>query len=375
MFGGRSNLVRKEFEEFLRRLNEAGAELIFVFKKTLVSYEDKWKEKKNKEYEDSQAFIAQLEEISNYRSLCCFYKMRFNSATTYGSDSSSILFHSALKFGTFHGSDFFLKNAGAAHTKLATELGVFAVIGLDTDYLFYDGSFKLWFPVKAETILKDSVVKFDIQKFIKQPILDHFEMDDEKFRLLAVLSGKFFGSLEASETLKRFAGIPTEFAKLAKFIHEQVEFPLTRQSIENIVEIIFDTVDQQVVQDFEKSLESFEATFFTSVKKFDDDEVNRLIKDDPFTYAELILNNEAIPIGSSFLEVNASDMKPMQDLTVPWIQRVMGLLLKHVDSLTTCQIIYRIDAAHWDKTEVEAIYPKCEISSCAISTTDNFAFS
>jgi hypothetical protein len=354
--GARLNWIQIEFEEFLQGLKEAGAELIFVWKKAFTLLEDEWMKTKNSDYKIGVEFINKVE---NGNSSDLFGMSLFN-CHTFDDSISSVLYYSALKFGEFRGCDLFLKKSGVGHAQIARDIGAYALVGLDTGYLFLEGDFKLWFPQKQNHPQHGDVIKFDVKEYDKKAILNLFGMDISQFQLLAVLGGKFFGTYEDSDKIEEFFKVPRKIDAIKRFVHEQVQLPLTRESIESIIEIIFGHVNPQAVEDFQSSLEAFTPSYFASHDRYPDDEVNKMIADDPFTLAEEILNNQTLQVSSPFLDVAATDMKSLRLLTLPWLKRTMGLLLVHVEGNRSRNVMYRIDEENWEQLEVEPIYPECE---------------
>lgn len=376
IYGGRFNKIQKEFEEFLGCLKSAGAELIFIFRKNIIVHEDRWIISENRVYGNTQRMISILDEMRSTSRSYRFFRFKFDKLTVHDSVMQSVLYNTAMKFGHFRGYDPFLKRSSFGHNKLAREFEALAMIGNDPNYLFYQGSCKLWSPAWSPEFSEQNQlggkIHFGLKQIIKEEVWRRYDMDCEGFRLLDVLSRKFYSTRENSEILENYftqsetkpdeKTIANKVEKVKNFIHENVTFPLTSRTIESIVNIIFGNVDPQIVNDFEDNLESFKGNYHKG-DRFPDEEVNRLIVDDPFSLAEKILNNKVLSAYTSYLDVNVSEIKPLQDLLLPWIRRTMGLLLENVkDDNKVRQIYVRVNESGLEKINVEAECPECKFN-------------
>lgn len=382
LFAGRFNIIQKEFEEFLETLTTAGAELIFVFKKPLAEREDKWIEKKNKEYDlaqklqrdfiiisggrvetenGAQAFHGGCEDYGDFKKLFKYFRVKLSQYYDYDRSISSVLLHSATKFGKFRGNDLFSGKANLSHIRIANELNALAIIGLDTGYLFFEGSSKLWFPKPVEEISTD-YIKFDIQQHDKEIILDRFGHNYEKFQLFAVLAQKFSSTQENSEKLELFFMGHNRVQRIVNFVNKNVKFPLTQQSLESIVSTIFGSADPTIVQGLQNAMETFKYSLLNCKSRFKDEIINKLIVDDPFSLAERILNKVVLNIHSPCFDIHATDMKPLHELILPWIRRTMGILLKNDDEIKELKVMYRIDEEHFEKVVLQPECPECKLN-------------
>jgi hypothetical protein len=79
--------------------------------------------------------------------------------------------------------------------------------------------------------------------------------------------------------------------------------------------------------------------------------------------SERILYGQNLDINSGYLAADVTDMKSLKELTLPWIQRTMGLLLKHVKGPKTRKFLSRIDEQSWENIEIEPIYPNFNVPS------------
>lgn len=141
-----------------------------------------------------------------------------------------------------------------------------------------------------------------------------------------------------------------------------LDSPITNAAVEATVELIFGSIVPSIVEEFNQSMESFNAIIRHDEDRFPDEEVAKLIINNPFCTGERILNRRTITCFSSFLDVTANDMKPLKALVLPWIQRMTGLLLKHVDgSKGGRRFISQLDDGVWENIEIEPETPDFDV--------------
>lgn len=121
------------------------------------------------------------------------------------------------------------------------------------------------------------------------------------------------------------------------------------------------TIVESLVDDFELSLNLFTTGRYENLDEFEDKEVNQIIKNMPMTLVENILHRRLLSCSSMYLDINATDMKPIAELVLPWIQKTMGLVLKNVNGKNTRKFMSPVNEALWEKIEIEPDYPNFEV--------------
>lgn len=367
-------MAKKEFENFLGQLKDAGARLLFLFKKPLIFFEEKFIDRRNLEYCQGLKFINLLETMNT----CQLYdKLNSSYKYFYPYISSAVtLYQSAQKFGEFRGNEYLIGNQAIGHVELANKENAFAIIGLDTYYLLYEGNWKFW---RATHSGKNNM---SFQEFDKKVIMDRLSLTYEQFRLFAMLRGTNKLSLEKKDVVESFFNNspPTHkkseiFERIFEFI-KTIEFPINRATFQNITEIIFGKIDLEVVDEFELSLKSLKTfTLLDETESSLDKDVMNVIRNQPMSISERILYNRPLDVFNNYLDVSANDMKSLKDLTLPWIRRTMGLLLKHIDGPKSRPFLSRIDEHLWEKIEIEPLYPNFEIPSLKQLSTGELSIS
>jgi hypothetical protein len=271
-----------------------------------------------------------------------------------------VLVQSAKKFGTFMEGDCFV-NTTAAQMQLANDEDVFAVCGLNTSYLFYKGPWKIFFPaINTDSRSKEMIFK----EFCKDKILHHFRLDSDQFQLFSVIGGKLNTTLEHTATLSDHfkSGKSTNFDAIANFVRSFAppeKFPLQPKTIDAILCEIFGYPDEALRKDFENAI-----TFDAKPKLVEnicvvDEKTKKLLQNDSFSsFAECILYDIPIVALSPFLDVKSKDMKPLKDLTLDWIERFGGILLKDIDETKSFSVIYRLPSGILEKSTATPQLPR-----------------
>jgi len=366
-FGGRLNKVKEEFEEFLERLSQH-ARLIFVFKKIMdigVS-EKKWLHDKSENYKEQSKLAKSISRQP--RTFDLWKQLSHGSNHEMNPLLQVVLAQSAKKFGEFRGNDIMVIRTTAGHIEIANEESAYAVIGLDTSYLLLEGTWKFYFPSHPKHVTHDAK-NMQLTEYNKTAIMKHIGLNYNQMQLAAVLLGKTLAlPRNLCTVMKRFfTNIDSSQAKVEnafKFAKQQ-QFPLTSLDFEKIVMVVFHTDDAKIVEELEFSVSAFRPICFTSADVFlGDDDSKEIIQDDPLMMlAERILYNQKLSLDYYFLDVNATDMKPLKELTLPWIKRLMGVLLKNVDGSKARPFYSYVGGREYDFIEVEAEIPQFEVPS------------
>jgi hypothetical protein len=61
-------------------------------------------------------------------------------------------------------------------------------------------------------------------------------------------------------------------------------------------------------------------------------------------------------------------MKPLKELTLPWIERVCGVFFKNAEAHETTKVMFRLDAKHFEEIEVVPVYPECKTKIISFKT-------
>lgn len=172
------------------------------------------------------------------------------------------------------------------------------------------------------------------------------------------------------QTLKRYFEIEEEpekfkldFNLIAEFVHKFAppeKFPLREDVIEEMSMEIFGYSDEALTASFMESMR-YGVFFYEDGCRFEDMQVNIQLTNNPFSsIAEHILNGLPVTITSSFIDATATDMKSLKDLTLGWIKRFAGVMLKYAEKPKNFTIACQAESGEHEYAEVEAESPDCK---------------
>ena len=206
-----------------------------------------------------------------------------------------VLCHVAERYGKLYGLN---SRPSTMHVKIANDHEAMALLGLNTHYIFYSGSWAFW---------SDADLNMDtmtIRQFNKEKILTHLNITSEKAALFAVLAGSLFSSEANINTMVTFFRPWTKqlFSNVAKFVNEQT-FPISDSSLASIITKIFGQCTDKLFYDFKRTLRLMDPTTCNQVPSEVDPEVMKLIQDDYANLAEEIFENSPIYISPVYLDL------------------------------------------------------------------------
>jgi hypothetical protein len=112
-----------------------------------------------------------------------------------------VMAQSAMKFGEFLESDCHLRNNSAGHAETANDEDVFALIGLNTSYLFYDGPWRFFYPMAEPD--PSGRIALVFKEYDKKRILKEYKFNIQQMQLFGVLAGKFSSTFENNGVWKQ----------------------------------------------------------------------------------------------------------------------------------------------------------------------------
>lgn len=180
--GGRQHQYIRTFEQFVRKLTEAGASLAFFCDGQLQSDKnDEWCRRRNAEYQntiDAMTNTVDGDENVNARA---FSKLRFGCKTIV---KSLLKLVEDKQYGKVIIST--QVDCDLAIAKYASECSALAVIASDSDFLIFDGDFQWWHTDSLRLNLMN-VHRFKCNEFLKL-----LNLTREQMKYLATIAGNDF---------------------------------------------------------------------------------------------------------------------------------------------------------------------------------------
>lgn len=363
--GYQLNKIKFDLEHFLAQLKDAGADLEFVFKKTLSDEED-FITRRLRDYKSGCQLIKTISKQSDFETLLKNYK-GFGSFP-YNTLILVAIIQSAKKFGQIHGCNSLKGKPTVQQLSLAKEKDAAFLMGLDTYYFILPGSWKIWcdaeFDMEAMTI----------QQLDPNIVMKHFELNAEQAPLFASLIGDLRSSHRNNDKVLNHFGTKARFPNAAMFLRRLEQSPIDEMLYSACTKIFGNKMNPSVIYDFKKTIKSFEIDENATAKI--DSVVLDYVKNDFVSIAEEILLNMPIFISPSFLDMKMKDMEPFNDLVMPLIQKTSGILLKNLEDKKPRTVLLLSKDEEFEETEIDVIFPDFDIPplecilACNVSTIE-----
>lgn len=296
--GFRMNVIEETFSSFLEKLQHAGAVMVFVFKKSQVRESD-FISGKAEDYAKGKAIVELMRSTSDLNKLESFCQFKYpTERLPLNHAVMHVLAQVSKRFGKLHGMDTINKRSSTFQVQLANQYNAMAIVGLDTYYSFYEGSWTFWSDKDLD------MESMTIRQYNKEKIMEHLNLTPEKTPLFITLAGGLYSTEENIRKVVSFfrPGSQDFFKVVAEFVN-QYRFPLMSGSLILLITRIFDNCPQKVFDDFKLTMNVMNTKDNTNVVSKVDSEIMNLVKDDFANLAEEILENSPILISPVYLDL------------------------------------------------------------------------
>lgn len=303
IIGYRLNKIERDFEEFLQKLENAGAQMVFIFKKTQLVKDSDFITLKEAEYETSRDLILQIKTVNDFerikskyeraREQKTFYEFPFNQAVLF------VLNQVALRYGKLHGMDSINNRPSTFQIHLANQYKAFAVIGLNTHYVFYDGDWAFWSDADLDMEL------MTVREYDRKVIMGAMGLTAEKAPLFATLAGSLYSDVNTVKQMVKFFQPWNKqqfFQNVSIFVNRQT-FPISESSIVSIISQVLGTCQPRVLNEFKETLRLMDPVENLKVSRKVQPEIMELIKNDFANFAEELLENSVIFISPIYIDL------------------------------------------------------------------------
>lgn len=299
LLGFHLNTFQEEFEEFLKKLVDHGAKLLFVFKKNQYLEADFFA-KAELEYKNSCEILNMIEVLEDFDSIVHHFEKPSKFYLPQNLQILLMMMQTAKKYGTIQGTESSGCKPSTAHARMANKMNTIAIIGLDTYYLFYEGAWKFWSEVDLD------MKSMTILEYDKDVILKSLKVTIDQVPLFVVLAGGLYSSPENVMFMaKKFKFWDSNyFKRISAVVNEQV-FPLSTLNIIKIVENTFGgPVNPKIVADFKKTLDLMNPDKQPDYPDGFDQNILKISDNELMNYASEILLNKSI-----FISPNYDDLR------------------------------------------------------------------
>lgn len=289
--GFRLNIIARRFEEFLSKLKAASINLIFVFENRRVNSPGFISELQ-RSCDETRYLVQMLVRGANLKN--GEYYFPFNQAVML------VMSQVALRFGNLRGMGATQSLAATFNVRLANKYKAMAILGLNTDYIFFEGSWAFW---SHEYLDIDSM---NVLQYNKKNILVGMRLTTQQAPLFVALAGSLYSS-ETNRKLEKYfksRNRDKTIKSIVKFINNrQLLFPISDVALSRIIIKIFKKCSYELFEDFKLTMLLMDTTKVWQAANAVDASILEHIKDDYANYAEEILKSSPICISPDYLDL------------------------------------------------------------------------
>lgn len=347
--GGRHKNALDSFENFLKALKATDTSIIFFSALTIQKDKiEEWLSRRNQEFNSYSKLYYLINDGKGIDTLIAGYKLL--NSTFYGMEMI------AKKYGEFFYS--VKKECDLAIAQFAKNNDVLAVISNNTDFLLFDGSWRLW---SSEDIRVTSSNKLKTIEYDRN-VANLCELRQYQLPLFATLLGNDF-TLKYYEELEDFhtslGPISYKIHCVARYVRKMGNIELSNDDIEEIAQKVFGNANHDKQQLIRKSIDSYKVDTSTIIK---DDPNEKLLHNTNMYRSYVMSANPIQGIILPYYDMRDKHSAKLSLLLADWIKRRLGILRQHNrDNSFTFTLLAITDPEEEFEAHTEyPIYPDCK---------------
>lgn len=323
LLGGRHQIIKEVYERFFQKLKDNGATLAFFSDGPIQEEKfNAWILRQNQRYLNTCQLFDEINCNSSIEDVCNDQFFQIPQIATFVDQLHDI----TRKVGTLKIADHHECDAELA--QYATVNNALAVLTNDTDFLIFEGNWRLW----CTDVL--SIKSFTTMELSRSALIRHLGLTYEQMPLFATLAGNDF---VAFDRIKAFLGSLGRnnypFLNLAQFIGKMKKMPsnLNDDDLADLSALIFRNRDLANIALIKKSINSYDLNVEMSQPN-DSDELLRRCAGMHTIYD--CLANLTTTLSMPYFDLREPDFMPYFDLLAPIYRRQYGILLQHQRHMT-----------------------------------------
>lgn len=339
--GGRHKKVKNSWKNLLNALKNTGCRLVFFADlNTQTQKSETWMKKQDAYFNQFKKFYNSIDvNIRFERIVSSNRSLKAPNSTFY--DMASI----AQDFGEFFYS---VKHENDLEiARYARDHDAFAIISCDTDFLIFDGNWRLW---SSEGICIDPL---ETMEYDRGGLCKHLQLSRREMALFATIKG--------NDITKGKPFTMISFDGAAECSRGKVN-----SNSEIDIKRIFPSVDRETENLIKSSLESYNIEFVTP--EIDDRLEAELLQSKNKVYRfYMALINSIQGISIPFYDMKECGQNiNLSELIMRWTKRKVGILMQHKQN---CENPYKFtimmkssEDEPFSAQEVKPIYPDCKLN-------------
>ncbi|XP_055323806.1 uncharacterized protein LOC129578759 [Sitodiplosis mosellana] len=358
--GGRHENALESFEKFLKALK--ATDTLIIFFSALTIQKDKieeWLSRRNQEFNSYTSLYYLINNGKGIDALIADNKLL--NSTFYGIEMI------ARKYGEFFYS--VKKECDLEIAQFAKNNQVLAVISNNTDFLLFDGSWRLWSSEDIRITPSNQIKTIEYDR----NVANICELFQYQLPLFATLLGNDF-TLKYYEELQDFhtslGPIAYKVHCVARYVRKVSNIELSNKDIEEIAQKVFGNAAYDKQELIRKSVNSYNI----DAVPIDNNDPNVKLLFDTNMYRSYLLNGNSIQaISLPFYDMRDKHSANLSILLADWIKRRIGVLRQHNrDNSFTFTLLAMMDPEKEFEAHTEyPIYPDFPVPDLESLYLDN----
>ncbi|XP_031632736.1 uncharacterized protein LOC116346688 [Contarinia nasturtii] len=312
--GGRINVTEHRWSKMLKAIHDTGCHMVFI--SDVKSEVRKSATKIGRRNEQFDSTVKLYEEISNG---CKLDKVVSQIKTPRGLSSELTKLASIAKeLGEFHYAINFDCDLECA--KYATQYNAIAVVSQDTDFLIFEGSWKLWSP---DGIPISQTTKFKMNEYDRNAIKEILSLEEHHWPIFASLAGNDF-------TKEPFSIRKQQIEQAARWTRKLNSVHPSDAEFRRVVAQFRHDDAAKAIDLIKESIRSYDLNFSPVID--DDPLIKGLSKTSMFrTYMSSL--DPVKMIGLNYYDLRGCEQAEyLPILLIDWTKRRFGIVHKHKQS-------------------------------------------
>lgn len=352
--GGRHKIALDSWKKLLNALKASGCSLVFFTDLSLQEgKKEAWLSRRNEKFDFYRSIYHLIGVGASVDSIVAVVKDTKGLTTTF--HGMEVI---AQAYGDFHRS--VKHECDLELAQYATQCNAIAVISNDTDFLIFDGSWRLW---SSNDIQVDASKGVTTVEYDRNGIANVCSLSQQQLPLFATLVGNDFTKYEQMVGFHRSLGpMKFKFQNIARYVrtYHSCSGHLSDSNLLQISRRVFNNDDDKMQRLIKQSLESYKTDF--PPPTIDDPLEKKLLKTNiyrPYVLTMSLIQGITMP----FYDMHSYDSATsFPKLLMEWLKREIGLLRnKNKDDSFTFTLLAKKDINQYYMAHEESpIYPDCK---------------
>lgn len=352
--GGRHQVTLNAWKEILNALKSTGCSLVFFSDLTLQEGKtEEWLSRRNEKFELYKSVYKLIDVGAGIDAINATVKDHIGLTTKfYGMESL------AQSYGEFHQAVKYECDLEIA--QYAKNQNVLAVITNDSDFLIFDGTWKLWSSDDIEVTASKEVKTLELNR---KALANLCSLSPIQLPLFATIMGNDFtkGCYDQLNAFHRTLGpMRNKIQNIARYVRNVTSGKLTDPGIKIIALNLFGNASEEKQKLIKQSIDSYNTDF--PPPTVDDPLERKLLNTKMYRpYMTVMSTNQGIAMPFYDMKGGIPGANfPM--LLASWLKRRIGVIRKHNndDKFTFTLLMKKSINEYYQEYTESAIYPECK---------------